>query len=407
MTSSEDVAVLNPSEYKADPHPLYARLRESAPAVRVVVNGLPAWLVTRFEEVRQALTDPRLSNNPRFRRGGHATWPAPGPDSPLSRHMLMTDPPEHTRLRRLVSKAFTLRRVEALRPQVQQITDGLLAAILPRGQADLIDDFALPLPRTVISQLLGIPEGDRDDLFGWLGLTLSADPTVLAQVPKAFENIGSYLHGLVERRSRERSTDAESDDLVSALVAVRDEGQRLETDEVVSMALLLVIAGHETTVNLIGNGTLTLLRHPDQLAALRADPGRLPGAVEEILRYETPVEVNQPRFAREEVRIGDAVIAPGEAVLLGLGSGNRDGARYPDADRFDIRREPGHLAFGHGVHFCLGAPLARLEGQIAFRELLDRCQDLALAVEESELRWRMNPHIRGPLHLPVTFTAVP
>ncbi|MFD7013745.1 cytochrome P450 [Streptomyces sp. NPDC059928] len=379
-------------QFNADPYPVYAKLRAAGPAhlVRTPAGG-DVWLIVGHEEARAALGDPRLSKD----------WRAVAEEGyvelPVSANMLETDPPQHTRLRKLVAREFTPRRVEALRPRVQEITDQLVTTMLaaPDRTADLVDSLAFPLPMTVICELLGVPDLDQE-AFRVLSNEAVA-PTVNDNT--AVREIGEYLVGLIEDKRCTRPAD----DLLSALIRARhDDGDQLSQDELIGMAFLLLVAGHETTVNLISNGVRVLLGHPDQLAALRADFTLIDAAIEELLRYEGPVETATYRFAREPVLVGDALIPAGAPVLVALASAGRDPDRYPDPDRFDIRRAPqGHLAFGHGIHFCLGAPLARLEGAIALRTLLERTPDLQLAAEPAQLEWLPGMLIRGVRHLPV------
>ncbi|MGW7365509.1 cytochrome P450 family protein [Streptomyces sp. NPDC054841] len=392
--------------FVADPFPLYRQLREEGPVRRAVIaGGLEAWLVTRYDDGLAALSDPRLSSDihdasdPRLME----SLPATERESMVS-NMLRSDPPDHTRLRRLVSKAFTARRVAELRPRVQEITDRLLDAIAPTGRADLVADFALPLPVTVISELLGVPVDDRHDFQRWTDQMIMRgaqlpDPAV---VDEAWQHMRSYLTKLLEaKRARP------GDDLLSALITARDEEQRLVEDELIAMVFLLLVAGYITTVNLIGGGVATLLANPGQLEMLRDDPELMPGAIEEFLRYDGPVSPGIARFAREDVIIAGVTIPRGATVLIASAIADRDPSRFPDPDRLDItRQDNAHLAFGHGIHYCLGAPLARLEGQIAIDTVLRRLPGLALAVPPGELRWRLGG-LRGPQHLPVTFTPVP
>ncbi|TFV79117.1 cytochrome P450 [Blastococcus sp. CT_GayMR19] len=387
----------------ADPHPVLAELRESGPVHRIDGSGgLPVWMVTRYDDVLAALSDPRLSNDPHHARA--LTQVLRGDF--LSRSMIGTDPPEHTRLRRLVSKAFTARRVEGLRPRVQEITDALLDRITPRGSADLVAEFGLPLPITVIGELLGVPEADRDRFREWTDEMLDRpfDPgSDLALVEAARERMRGYLADLVAaKRARP------ADDLLTDLVEATDEGERLDAQELLAMTFLLLIAGYVTTVSLIGNGTLALLRHPDQLDRLRADPSLVPAAVEELLRFDGPVNPGLTRFALEDLEIGGVRIPRGDMVLLSIAAADRDPRRFSDPDRLDVGAQaPGHLAFGHGMHYCLGAPLARLEGQIAFPALLTRLPGLALAAQEVELRWTGGGVFRSLRALPVTFIPTP
>jgi cytochrome P450 len=387
----------------ADPHPVLAELRESGPVHRLDGStGVPVWMVTRYDDVLAALSDPRLSNDPHH---ASALTEVLRGDF-LSRSMIGADPPEHTRLRRLVSKAFTARRVEGLRPRVQEITDALLDRITPRGSADLVAEFGLPLPITVIGELLGVPETDRDRFREWTDEMLDRpfDPgSDLALVTAARERMHGYLADLVAaKRARP------ADDLLTDLVEATDEGERLDTQELLAMTFLLLIAGYVTTVSLIGNGTLALLRHPEQLDRLRADLSLVPQAVEELLRFDGPVNPGLTRFALEDLEIGGVRIPRGEMVLLAIAAADRDPRRYPDPDRLDVGAvDPGHLAFGHGMHYCLGAPLARLEGQIAFTAMLTRLPGLALAAREDELRWTGGGVLRSLRELPVTFDPTP
>ncbi|MFE9533313.1 cytochrome P450 [Streptomyces sp. NPDC006691] len=383
-------------EFNADPYAEYAKLRAAGPAHQVrTPTGDEVWLIVGHEAARAALADPRLAKDwrPPLAETGYEELPA-------SSNMLETDPPQHTRLRKLVAREFTPRRIEALRPRVQEITDGLLDTMLaaPGRAADLVDSLAFPLPMTVISELIGVPDLDRE-AFRVLSNQAVA-PRDGDEGPEAVGRIGVYLAELIEDKRR----SGPADDLLGALIRTRHEdGDQLSQDELIGMAFLLLVAGHETTVNLISNGVRALLSHPDQLAALRGDFGGLiDGAVEEMLRYDGPVETSTYRFAREDVRIGDALIPAGAVVLVALASAGRDPERHQEPDRFDIRRAPqGHLAFGHGIHFCLGAPLARMEGRIAVRTLLERAPDLQLDVRTDELQWLPGMLIRGVRHLPV------
>ncbi|MFH8410316.1 cytochrome P450 [Streptomyces sp. NPDC018019] len=388
-------------DFVADPHPYYAKLRAQGPVHRVRLPeseswAQDVWLVVGYEEVRAALADHRLAKD----------WtraPAPLNDSEALAewqlmNMLDADPPQHTRLRKLVAREFTTRRVEALRPRVQQITDELLDAMLaaPDGRADLVEALAFPLPMTVICELLGVPDIERETFRAWSNELVS--PTGQEATMTAARDMAAYLDGLIEAKRR-----SPGEDLLSALVRTSDEdGDRLSQQELLGMAFLLLVAGHETTVNLIANGVRALLRHPAQLAALRADPALLDNAVEEMLRYDGPVENATWRFTTEPVEIGGTVVPAGEVVLVGLAAAGRDQERFAAPDTFDITRETrGHVAFGHGIHFCLGAPLARTEGRIAVRTLLDRCPDLALDADAEALTWRPGLTIRGPQQLPV------
>ncbi|GAA1366396.1 cytochrome P450 family protein [Streptomyces beijiangensis] len=381
-------------DFVADPYPYYAKLRATGPVhLAIHPNGNRLRMIVGHEEARAALADPRFSKDWRT----HGDWEFSG--NPVNANMLESDPPHHTRLRKLVVREFTPRRIEALGPRVQQITDELLDTMLdsPHGAGDLIDAFAFPLPMTVICELLGVPDLDRDIFRKWSNeIVAPTEPTVHSEAMGAMSD---YLAELIEDK---RST-APGDDLMSALIRTRHEdGDRLSRDELIGMAFLLLVAGHETTVNLIANGVRALLDHPDQLAALRADMSLLDNAVEEMLRYDGPVEAATYRFTVEPVEVAGTVIEAGESVLVVLAAADRDPARFPESDRFDIRREAqGHLAFGHGIHYCLGAPLARLEGRIAVRALLERCPDLALDPDGGAYDWIPGLLMRGVRRLPV------
>ncbi|QTE02943.1 cytochrome P450 family protein [Streptomyces cyanogenus] len=389
--------------FLADPFPLYRQLREDGPVRRAVIaGGLDAWLVTRYEDGLAALSDPRLSSDVRDAADPRLIELLPAFErESMTSNMLRSDPPDHTRLRRLVSKAFTARRVAELRPRIQEITDRLLDAVVPAGRAELVADFALPLPVTVISELLGVPVDDRHDFQRWTDAMVlrgerMPDPAV---VNEAWQRMRAYVTAHLEaKRARP------GDDLLSALISAHDEEQRLSQDELIAMTFLLLVAGYITTVNLIGGGIAALLAHPDQLTLLRDHPELLPDAVEEFLRYDGPVNPGIARFAREDVEIAGVRVPRGATVLIASAIADRDPGRFPDPDRLDVtRRDNGHLAFGHGIHYCLGAPLARLEGQIAIGTALRRLPDLALAVPPTELTWRPGG-LRGPAQLPVMFT---
>jgi cytochrome P450 len=403
MTQADTVELGD--RFFADPDELYRTLRREAPVVRVSTPmGLPAWMVTRYEDARPALNDPRLSKNAaRFHEILERRSVAPErrmqfADS-LAGHMLNSDPPDHTRLRKLVNRAFTVRAIARMRPRIEEIAHGLAdrmsAKASREGTVDLLDEFAYPLPMTVICELLGVPEGERDDFRGWSNTLLSAAPP--EERTAAAAAMAEFLARLVADKGAHPG-----EDMLSAIVKASEDGDTLSPREATSMAFLLLVAGHETTVNLIGNGALALLRHPDQLAMLRADPALVPNAVEEFLRYDGPVNLATFRYTTEPVEIGGTTIPEGELVLVSLVSANRDPERYGAPQRLDVTRDAaGHVAFGHGMHHCLGAPLARLEGEIAFRTLLDRFPGLALAGDPATLGWRQSTLIHGLVRLPV------
>jgi cytochrome P450 len=396
MTQANTVVEHLGAEYFSDPYSVHARLRAQHPVARVIMpGGTPAWLVTGYTEARAALTDPRLLKLPKGWR--------PDPESVLAAldlHMLNSDPPDHERLRKLVNKAFTARRVEQLRPRITAITAELLDHMSTRREVDLLASFAFPLPITVICELLGVPVADRDQFRAW-SATVVTDTVTAELFHDHATAMTGYFRTLLAARRREPA-----DDLLSALISARDDTDRLSENELLSMAFLLLVAGHETTVNLIASGTLALLLNPGEMARLRANPALLGSAVEELLRYVNPVNNATFRFTGEPVEIGGVPIGPGEVVLVSLSGANRDPSRYADPDRLDLSRDSGgHVAFGHGIHYCLGAPLARLEAEIAFRGLLERFGSMTLAVPPDALRWRPSTLIHGLQSLPVRLVA--
>ncbi|MGW6907930.1 cytochrome P450 family protein [Streptomyces sp. NPDC054940] len=377
--------------FRENPHPVYARLRERGPVHRVRLPDWQSevWLVVGHEEGRAALADQRLSKD------GAKVGFKSLEEELIGKNLLATDPPQHTRLRGLISRSFTMRRVEELRPRIQRITDDLLDEMLPRGRADLVESLAYPLPLTVICELLGVPEMDRVE-FRKMS-TEAIAPTSPGSEVDAFVALGAYFTDLIE----DKRCAGPGGDLLSDLIrTTAEDGDRLSPDELRGMAFILLIAGHETTVNLITSGVHALLTHTYQLAALRADMTLLDGAVEEMLRYEGPVETATFRYAAEPLEIAGVPIEKGEPVLVGLTAANRDASRYAAPDTFDIRRDTrGHVAFGHGIHYCLGAPLARLEARTAIRSLLERTPDLAPDGPPGE--WLPGVLIRGMRNLPV------
>ena len=387
-------------EYSQDPHAMYRRMRQDGAARPVILpNEWPVWVVTSYEDARALLADARLSKDPAriaklLPEGNDGAY-----GTQLAGHMLNSDPPEHTRLRRLVNKAFTSRAVERLRPRIEQVADELLDAMPHGATVDLVDAYALPLPITVISELLGVPAADRDDFRDW-SLTIvsmmSGEKTA-----EASSRMIAFLTALIEDKIA-----SPSDDLLSELVRVSDEEGGKLSPEARSMAFLLLIAGFETTVNLIANGVLALLRHPDQLALLRSEPERLPDAIEEVLRFDGPGHATLLRSTTEPVPAGDTEIPAGQLVQFAMLSANRDGARFTDPDRFNITRRPGgHLGFGHGIHHCLGAPLARLEGQIAIGALLGRFPGIALDPATESLTRGESVIMNGLNALPVRMSS--
>jgi cytochrome P450 len=384
-------------EFTGSPQDALASVHEPGPVQRVKLpNGMPVWLVTRHAEVRAVLGDPRLSNR------DQVDWFDGGALSPLVRaamnsHLLRIDPPDHTRMRRLVAKAFVPRRIEALRPRVREFTRDLLDRLAAQGTADLIASYAAPLPVQVICEMLGVPVADRESYRAWADAFAAGIGAPVFPVQEITDFV-EHLRGLIAHRR------AEPDDgLLSALIAARDQDDRLSEDELISTAFLFIIAGHETTTNLIGNGIYILLREPDRADHIRAHPQELPRAVEEFLRYEGPVTAASLRTATCAMNLFGAEVAAGDLVMVSLRAANRDGGVFPEPTelRMDRERNP-HLAFGHGIHFCMGAPLARLEAQLAIGEFLNRFPRARLAQAPDTLQWRPGLLTRGLASLPVT-----
>ena len=387
-------------EFMADPYPTYHRLRADDP---VHHSPLGFWVLSRYPDVMASLRDPRLIKEPIAAfvaaRFGMAT-PPPG----LGLSMLDRDPPDHTRLRGLVSKAFTPKALESLRPHIQKIVDDLLAGVAGNGEMDLIEEFAYPLPVRVICEMLGVPVKDHERFKAWgLDIARGLDAIMLPPDSEVGQRsvagrraLAEYFRELIaERRAAPR------DDMLSALIAAEEAGDKLNEEELLATCILLLVAGHETTVNLIGNGTLALLRHPAELRKLRENPGLIVTAVEELLRFDGPVQ-RTARIPSEDITIGGRTIPKGEMVMPFLGAADRDPTQFPDPDRLDITRADNrHIAFGLGIHFCLGAPLARMEGQIAINTLLARLPKLALATDRPQFRQSLT--LRGLEALPVSF----
>ncbi|MGP3943174.1 cytochrome P450 family protein [Streptomyces sp. 6N106] len=406
-------------EFATDPYPAYAWLREHAPVHRTTLpSGVDAWLVTRYADARKALADPRLSKNPqRHSAAAHAKGKVgiPGEQrADLMTHLLNIDPPDHTRLRRLVSKAFTPRRVAAFTPRVQTLTDQLIDAFEERGEADLIHEFAFPLPIYAICDLLGVPREDQDDFRDWAGAMIRHGGGPRGGVARAVKRIRAYLGELIHRKRLElveRREEEDGEDLISGLIRASDHGEHLTENEAAAMAFILLFAGFETTVNLIGNGVYALLRHPEQRAVMQraleeGDERLLAAGVEELLRYDGPVEIATWRFATEPLTLAGQRIAEGEPVLVVLAAADRDPERFAEPDLLDLtRRDNQHLGYGHGIHYCLGAPLARLEAQTAIATLLRRLPGLRLAADPEDLRWRGGLIMRGLRTLPVTWNS--
>lgn len=377
-------------------------LREQAPVhLATPKSGTPLWVISRYADARAALNDPRFSKDSE-RLNAVILSKLDQPEGELSglfsKHMLNSDPPDHTRLRKLLARDFTARRIANLRPRVESLVTDLLDG-LPTGEpVDLIERFAFPLPITVICELMGVPEADRGRFRGWTSALM--EPARHGDGLTASREMAAFFLDLFAAK---RANPGE--DLISALTVASDDGDRLSEEELLATAFLLIVAGHETTVNLVGNGVRWLLETPEKWAALRERPELLPRAVEEVLRFDGPLRMATHRFTTEDVTVGDVTIPAGELVMINLTSANRDAAQFEDADELDLdRAHSGHLAFGHGLHHCLGAPLARLEGEVAFAELTRRFPSARLAVPTEDLHRGTSLIMNGYRTLPVVLT---
>jgi cytochrome P450 len=413
------------AEFKARAFPVYAEMRARGPVARVMLPaGGPLWMVTRYAEAAACLKEHdrfyndiyRALTEDEYAQLFQAMTSDLTPEQQeleaqtneiLSRNLLSLDPPDHSRLRRLVAIPFTPKYIEGLRGRVEEIARGLLDGIEARAsesgrrEMELIDDFAYPLPLTVIAEMLGIPEADRGNFRVWSQAAVAFTPDDLAN-PETTEKLIEFIAYMRELVAAKRA--APGDDLISGLVLAEAEGDKLSENELLAMIFLLIVAGHETTVNLIASGTLALTEHPEQFARLRANPNLLKPAIEEMLRYYGPVEMSLSRWVGEDTEFGGETLRRGEQVMALLASANHDERQFRDPETFDIAREPNrHLAFGTGIHSCLGAALARLEAQVAFPALFSRLPDLALAIPRDEVTWRDGTFLRGLTRLPVTW----
>lgn len=387
--------------YRRDPYPYYAQLRRDQPIMKLKVGRRgESYYISRYDDVMLTLRDVETYASDKRTAGHKVSWIESRLSLGVMESMVMRDGADHRRLRTLAHKAFTPSRVAALERRIVQLSEDLLAAADARGRLDMISDFALPLPVAVISDMMGVDERHRDHFHHWMKGILELDGAGWIELLTNYPNmikINRFLRELIAERRAHKG-----DDLLSALVSAEEAGDKMSFDELTAATLIILLAGHETTVNLIGNGTLALLEHPDQLERLRAHPELLDSAVEEMLRYTSPVQLNAPRYATTDTELCGIPIRKGESVCAIIGSANHDDAQFPDPERFDIARQPNrHVAFGYGPHFCLGAPLARLEAKLAFRVLLQHYADLRLAVPRHQLAWRRSQSVRGLEALPL------
>jgi pimeloyl-[acyl-carrier protein] synthase len=405
-TTTMSIFSLMDPQVLADPYPFYDDLRRDEAVLWD--EFFKGWICGRYKEVVAALHDPRLGAH---RVTSDEEMAALGLAElaplyfPLTNQLLFIDPPKHTRLRSLVSKVFTPRRVEIMREYLQRLVDQMLADIATQGSMDVIRQIAYPLPVTVIAELLGVPVSDREQLKKWsddyaamLG-SFQYIPDNPEEVLKSLNEMTDYFLAIIQEYRKNPK-----DNLLSDLIIAQEQGNRLDNDELIANCILLLAAGHETTTNLIGNAILTLFQHPDQLELLRQNPSLIGSAIEEILRFESPAQYTV-RKANEDLELGGKTIKKGQAIILLLGAANRDPERFVDPARFDIQRTDNkHIAFGYAAHFCVGAPLARQEGQIAVMTMLERLPNLRL--ESTEAVWRENKNLRGLAALPVVFDPV-
>jgi cytochrome P450 len=406
MTDLDAGAVALDADVLTDPQALLGKLGTSRPIHRVTMpDGMPAWLVTGYREARRALSDTRLARSDKAAAPELKQYLSLYKDHFFPHSMVFNDRPDHTRMKKVVSQAFTPRAMERLRPRVQAITDELIDAIAPHGQTDILQTVALPLPNEVICDWFGVPVGDRGEFVKHCGvvtgLAVTSDENDLFKAGRWFDE---YLTELIDQRTAEPG-----EDMISAMLLGQHEYGKLSDIEMRSNVFLMLIGSVETAVNMIANGTLALLRNPDALALLRSDPSLVPNAVEEILRVDAPVLTVMFHFATDHLTIGGVDIQPGEHVAVSLTAGNYDAEQFPDPTQFDINRPAAtaHLSFSHGIHFCLGAPLARLEGEIVFETMLRRLHDLQLAVPDESLTWKPSFYVHRLDQLPVTFTPSP
>ncbi len=399
----QQIDILSP-QFKADPFPFFKHLRVNQPVYSTTLpDKTTVWLVTRYDDVNALVKDERFVKN-RYNamtaeQVRKQPW-VPPMFRPLERNMLDLDQPDHTRLRQLVHKAFTPRLIEQMQTRVQTLADELLERVSGKGEMDLIKDYALPLPMTIITEILGVPSEDQDKFHKWSKVIVSVNQfNSNWRIIPAVWHFNRYLRKFFKIRRADPK-----DDLITALIQAEEAGDKLSEDELFAMVFLLLVAGHETTVNLIGSGMLALLEHPDQMERLRGDPSLIKPAVEELLRYTSPVFMATERYAREDVSIQGVTIPRGKMALGVIGSANRDETVFDSPDTLDILRDPNkHLGFGLGIHYCLGAPLARLEAQIAINKLLGRMPDLRLKTSPDSLQWRPSLILRGLEALPVEF----
>ncbi|MGE7886807.1 cytochrome P450 family protein [Bacillus cereus] len=400
----EDGINLASAQFKEDAYEVYKESRKVQPILFVNKTELGAeWLITRYEDALPLLKDNRLKKDWTnvFSQDTKNMYLSVDNSDHLTTHMLNSDPPNHSRLRSLVQKAFTPKMIAQLDGRIQRIADDLISDIERKGTLNLVDDYSFPLPIIVISEMLGIPKEDQEKFRIWSHAVIASPetPEEIKETEKQLSEFITYLQYLVDMKRKEPK-----EDLVSALIVAESEGHKLSARELYSMIMLLIVAGHETTVNLITNTVLALLENPNQLQLLKDNPKRIDSAIEEGLRYYSPVEVTTARWAAEPFQIHEQTIQKGDMVVIALASANRDETVFENPEVFDITRENNrHIAFGHGSHFCLGAPLARLEAKIAITTLFNRMPELQIKGDRKDIKWQGNYLMRSLEELPLTF----
>lgn len=388
--------VLFTKEFTHNPYPVYEKLRQSDPILNLQFpDGRFGWLISNYEQAVEALKDGRFSKDVAKAMGQEQT-------SVFSTNMLFSDPPDHKRLRGLVQKGFTPQRIADMRGHIQEIADNLLDAVSSKDTINLIDEYAFKLPIIVISEILGVPTEDQDKFRVWSNSIIGASNQEMNE--QVVQHMNEFIAYLKDWFAKVR--EQPGDDMISQLVIAENQGERLSEQELYGVVTLMIIAGHETTVNLIGNGVLALLEHPEQRRLLQEQPELIHGAIEEMLRYNGPVEFSTSRWAAEDMDFHGVHMKKGDLVVIALNSANRDASQFENPDIFDITREKSqHLAFGKGIHLCLGAPLARLEGEIAINTLLRRYPHFELQRNIDELEWRPGMIVRGVKEIPISLHA--
>lgn len=402
MTAAEEILEITDDFYQ-DPHRVYRELRQRGPIHRIRWDGVLGWLVVDHEVAKKAFLEPNISKRLGSPEGQAALAKNDAADmfsSAVNDNLLFSDPPQHSRLRRLVAKAFASRAMVDLGPRITEIADEMLDAMAGKQDVDLLDSYAFPLPIAVICELLGVPDDDKDAFRSWTAVLVD-DASTIEERGSAGANFFTYLTELITAR-----TDNPRNDLLSELIIAKDDGDRLDQQELIAMLFLLLAAGHETTVNLIGNAVLELLGDPTTAERLRQNPADIPGYLDEILRCQGSIHVATARFTTAPITLGGQDIEAGEFIMISLAAANRDPEQFADPDRIDIERSDSrHLAFGYGIHYCLGAALARTEATVAVKQLLNRYPDIALDPAAGGPVWKRSLLIRGLTALPVRLNA--